>query len=160
LHKCRHCKKEVHPSNFYGNKSKDLYLFKCSKINCQTFYWHRKVLKEFNNKEKPNSDKNMEIEKDLIKRLKIPKVYGRCVYVIKLSREEGEKKDSVYVGETGLHPLQRYLRHLRGYQKGKGHVTKRGIYLLSFELGVKDSTAREKELAKELENLFIVYGGH
>ena len=111
-------------------------------------------------KKKPKSEKNKEIEKKLIKRFKIPKGYGRSVYVIKLSKEEGKEKESVYVGETGLHPLHRYLRHLRGYQKGKGHVTKRGKYLLSCELSVKDSKAREEELAKELESIYIVYGGH
>ena len=161
LHKCRHCKKKVSlPSNFYGKAFKDKYLFKCTQSDCQTFFWHRNVLNEFDKREEPESEKNLEIEKKLIKRFKIPKGYGRSVYVIKLSKEEGEEIESVYVGETGLHPLHRYLRHLRGYQKGKGHVTKRGKYLLSFELNVKDSKAREEELAQELESMYIVYGGH
>lgn len=163
--KCRHCKKKSSlPSNFYGQAFKNEYLFKCTQSDCQTFFWHRKVLNEFDEREEPNSKKNLEIEKKLIKRFKIPKGYGRSVYVIKLSREEKfsreEKKESVYVGETGLHPLHRYLRHLRGYQKGRGHVTKRGKYLLSLELNVKDSKAREEELAKELESTYVVYGGH
>ena len=161
FYKCRHCKKKVSlPSNFYGQAFKDKYLFKCTQSDCQTFFWHRNVLNEFDKREEPKSKKNLEIEKKLIKRFKIPKGYGRSVYVIKLSKEEGEERESVYVGETGLHPLHRYLRHLRGYQKGKGHVTKRGKYLLSFELSVKDSKAREEELAKELESTYIVYGGH
>ncbi len=155
---CRHCKKESSPSNFHGEKSKELYLFKCPKSNCQKFFWHRKVLEEFNLQE-PGSDKNKEIENNLIKRLRIPKGDGKSVYVIKLARKKGEKKDSVYVGETGLHPLQRYLRHLRGHQNGRGYVTKRGKYLLCFELNVKDSKKRERELAKELKDKYIVYGG-
>ena len=159
--KCRHCKKKSSlPSNFYGQAFKNEYLFKCTQSDCQTFFWHRKVLNAFDETEEPNSKKNLEIEEKLIKRFKIPKGYGRSVYVIKLSKEEGEEKESVYVGETGLHPLHRYLRHLRGYQKGKGHVTKRGKYLLSLELNVKDSKAREEELAKELESTYVVYGGH
>ena len=94
LHKCRHCKKKVSlPSNFYGQASKDKYLFKCTQSDCQTFFWHRNVLNEFLKKEEPKSKKNLEIEKKLIKRFKIPKGYGRSVYVIKLSKEEGEEKD-------------------------------------------------------------------
>jgi hypothetical protein len=136
------------------------YLYQCTKSNCGTFFWHRNVLKEFNNKEKPDSDTNKTIEKDIIKKFKIPKGYGRSAYVIKLSRKEGEEQKAVYVGETGHHPLRRYLQHLRGYKSGKGHATKRATYLLDFELGVKDSKKREKEWAKELESIFLVKGGH
>ncbi|MDA8808382.1 hypothetical protein N9N36_00275 [Gammaproteobacteria bacterium] len=139
---------------------KEPYLYQCTKSDCGTFFWHRNVLKEFNNKEKPDSDNNKAIEKDIIKKFKIPKGYGRSAYVIKLSRKEGEEQKAVYVGETGHHPLRRYLQHLRGYKSGKGHATKRATYLLDFELGVKDSKKREKEWAKELESIFLVKGGH
>ena len=39
------------PSNFYGQVSEDKYLFKCTQSNCQTFFWHRNVLNEFDKKE-------------------------------------------------------------------------------------------------------------
>ena len=159
--KCRHCKAEAISCDFYGSKMKEPYLFRCSKEECERFFWHRNVLKEFNSKEDPSSENNKKIEDRLVKKFKIPKSsYPRGVYVIKLSRKEGDKKDSVYVGETGRHPLRRYLQHLRGYKSGKGHATKRGTYLLDFELGVKDSKKREKEWAKELESIFLVKGGH
>ena len=158
--KCRHCRAKAISCNFYGNEMKEPYLYQCTKSNCNIFFWHRNVLKEFKNKEKPNSDTNKAIEKDIIKKFKIPKGYGRSAYVIKLSRKEGEEQKAVYVGETGHHPLRRYLQHLRGYKSGKGHATKRATYLLDFELGVKDSKKREKEWAKELESIFLVKGGH
>ena len=158
--KCRHCRAIAIPCNFYGKEMKEPYLYQCTKSDCGTFFWHRNVLKEFNNKEGPDTDTNKAIEKDLIKKFKIPKGYGRSAYVIKLSQKEGEKQKAVYVGETGHHPLRRYLQHLRGYKSGKGHATKRATYLLGFELGVKDSKKREKEWAKELKSKFIVEGGH
>ena len=158
--KCRHCRAKAIACNFYGNEMKEPYLYQCTKSDCGTFFWHRNVLKEFNNKEKPDTDNNKAIEKDIIKKFKIPKGYGRSAYVIKLSRKEGEEQKAVYVGETGHHPLRRYLQHLRGYKSGKGHATKRATYLLDFELGVKDSKKREKEWAKELESTFLVKGGH
>ena len=158
--KCRHCRAKAISCNFYGNEMKEPYLYQCTKSNCSTFFWHRNVLQEFNNKEKPDSDTNKTIEKDIIKKFKIPKGYGRSAYVIKLSRKEGEEQKAVYVGETGHHPLRRYLQHLRGYKSGKGHATKRATYLLDFELGVKDSKKREKELGEELKDKYIITGAH
>ena len=140
---------------------KEPYLYQCTKSDCGTFFWHRNVLKEFNNKEKPDTDNNKKIERELIKKFKIPKSsYPRGVYAIKLSRKSDETIDSVYIGETGHHPLRRYLQHIRGYKSGKGHATKRGKYLLYFELGVKNSKQREKKLAEEFSNQFIILGGH
>jgi len=159
--KCRHCRARAIPCDFHGNEMKDPYLYKCTKTECGTFFWHRNVLKEFNMKEKPSSENNKQIEERLVKKFKIPKSsYSKGVYVIKLSKKEGDKKGAVYVGETGRHPLRRYLQHLRGYISGKGHATKRGKYLLYFELGVKDSKLREKELADELKDKYIIFGGH
>ena len=69
--KCRHCRAKAISCNFYGNEMKEPYLYQCTKSNCGTFFWHRSVLKEFNNKEKPDSDTNKTIEKDIIKKFKI-----------------------------------------------------------------------------------------
>jgi hypothetical protein len=159
--RCRHCKANARQVDFYGEESKLPYLFICEKDDCQTFFWHRNVLKEFNAKESPSSENNKKIEERLVKKLKIPKSsFPRSVYVIKLSKEKADIKGAVYVGETGRHPLRRYLQHLRGYKSGKGHATKRAKYLLHFELGIKDSKLREKNLAEELKEQYIVYGGH
>ena len=107
---------------------------------------------------------NKNKENELCKSLKIPsKLKYRSVYVIKLSREEGEKTDAVYVGETGHHPLRRYLQHLRGYKSGKKYVKKRGKYLLSLEEGFKtvlESQSREKELGSHLTKEYLVFGAH
>ena len=94
LHKCRHCKKKVSlPSNFYGQAFKDKYLFKCTQSDCQTFFWHRNVLNEFDKREEPKSEKNLEIERKLIKRFKIPEGYGRSVYVIKPQKKKEMRKN-------------------------------------------------------------------
>ena len=67
----------------------------------------------------PYSSENKIKENELCEDLKIPNhLESRSVYVIKLSRNEGEKTDTVYVGETGI-ILRRYLQHLRGYKRGK-----------------------------------------
>tara|TARA_B100000768_G_C11167089_1_gene327064 strand:- start:114 stop:596 length:483 start_codon:yes stop_codon:yes gene_type:complete len=159
--KCRHCRAKAISCDFYGSEMKEPYLFRCTKTECKRFFWHRNILKEFDSKEEPSSEKNKKIEDKLVKKFKIPKSsYPRGVYVIELSRNEGDKKGSVYVGETGRHPLRRYLQHIRGYKNGKGYATKRGKYLLYFELGVKDSKLREKELGEELRDKYIVFGGH
>jgi len=159
--KCRHCRAKAISCNFYGNEMKQPYLYQCTKSDCGTFFWHRNVLKEFDLKEDPKSYKNKKIEESLIKKFKIPKSsYPRGAYVIKLSRKPGEIKDSVYIGETGHHPLRRYLQHIRGYLSGKGHAKKRAKYLLSYETKIKDSKLRERELGKELKEKYIVTGAH
>ena len=112
----------------------------------------------------PLTSENKVKENELCEDLKIPNhLEHRSVYVIKLSRDEGEKTDTVYVGETGRHPLRRYLQHLRGYKSGKKHVKNRGKYLLSFEGGLKTVEAsrnREKELGSQLAGDYLVVGAH
>lgn len=161
--KCRHCKAIAYSSDFHGLGIENQYLFKCQTKLCGRFFWHRRVLKEFNQND-PYSSENKIVEKNLCELFKIPtNVKERSVYVIKLSRSKDEDLDTVYVGETGKHPLQRYLQHLRGYKSGKKHVKKRGKYLLSYEEGFKTADAskyREKELADELTKNYLVVGGH
>ena len=159
--KCRHCRAKATPCNYYGSEMKEPYLYRCTKKDCGTFFWHRNVLQEFNLKDDPKSDQNKRIEENLVKKFKIPKSsYPRAAYVIKLSRKSGETKDSVYIGETGHHPLRRYLQHIRGYNSGKGHAKKRAKYLLSYETEIKDSKKREKELGEELQDKYIITGAH
>ena len=161
--KCRHCKAPAQSSNFLGEFIEKQYLFKCKTKKCGRFYWHRRILSEFDMHD-PYSSENKIKENELCEDLKIPNhLESRSVYVIKLSRSEGEKTDTVYVGETGRHPLRRYLQHLRGYKSGKKYVKNRGKYLLSLESGLKtveESRKREKELASELVEEYLVVGGH
>jgi hypothetical protein len=160
--KCRHCRATAQSSNLLGQKVERKYLYKCERKECGRFFWHRQVLKLFN-PDCPKSKKNQAIEKELCEYFRIPiRQKERSVYVIKLSRNTGETKDTVYVGETGQHPLRRYLQHLRGYKSSK-HVERRGKYLLSIEKGFKtddESKNREKELASQLEEKYFVTGGH
>ncbi len=161
--KCRHCKAPAQSSNFLGESIDKQYLFKCQKKKCGRFFLHRRVLSEFDMHE-PYSSENKVKENELCEDLKIPNhLKHRSAYVIKLSRNEGEKTDTVYVGETGHHPLRRYLQHLRGYKSGRKHVKDRGKYLLSFEGGLKTVEAsinREKELGSQLAEEYLVVGAH
>ena len=150
-------------TDFDGQPLASNYLYKCPEEKCGRYFWHRNVLREFDRKNM-SSNENKEKEDDICKQLKIPERSKDefFVYVIKLNKKEGDNKDSVYVGETNHHPLKRYLQHLRGYQK-KTEVTKRGYYLWIIESGYKTREAvkrREKELAEELRENYIVYGGH
>ena len=150
-------------TDFDGQPLASNYLYKCPEEKCGRYFWHRNVLREFDRKNM-RSNENKEKEDNICKELKIPEQSKDefFVYVIKLNKKEGDNKDSVYVGETNHHPLKRYLQHLRGYQK-KTEVTKRGYYLWKIESGYKTREAvkrREKELAEELRENYIVYGGH
>ena len=161
--RCRHCKADVMSTDFDGQPLASNYLYKCPEEKCGRYFWHRNVLREFDRKNM-HSNENKEKEDNICKKLKIPEQSKDefFVYVIKLNKKEGDNKDSVYVGETNHHPLKRYLQHLRGYQK-KTEVTKRGYYLWKIESGYKTREAvkrREKELAEELRENYIVYGGH
>ena len=150
-------------TDFDGQPLASNYLYKCPEEKCGRYFWHRNVLREFDRKNM-RSNENKEKEDNICKELKIPEQSKDefFVYGIKLNKKEGVNKDSVYVGETNHHPLKRYLQHLRGYQK-KTEVTKRGYYLWKIESGYKTREAvkrREKELAEELRENYIVYGGH
>ena len=166
LVKCRHCRGIAQSSNFLGQWIEEKFIYKCVTKECGKFFWHRRVLRKFDLSDTRaiESTKNKNIEKKLCEYLMIPiNLKERSVYVIQLSRKKGETKSTVYVGETGHHPLRRYLQHLRGYKSGKNHVKDRGKYLLSFEEGFKtsdESQNREKELASQLEEKYFVTGGH
>ncbi len=159
--KCRHCKSEAVSSDFKGKKNNLNLLFQCQNQECKKFFWHGRVKNEFNLKEKPNSENNILIEKNLMKSLSIPlRVKGRYVYVLALSKLKDEKTESVYVGQTGRHPLQRYLQHLRKYKSGR-RISNRLKYLKGFYFGYKtaqDSLDGEKAISKRLMKRYKVYG--
>ena len=80
------------------------------------------------------------------------------VYVLRLRGGLGR----VYVGMTGLHPVQRYLQHVTGYKSSS--VAKRfATALIYFESGMtsQEATNREWSLHQEyLEEGFDAHGGH
>ncbi len=164
MEKCRKCKKLTAINcDFNGNPINLKFLYKCKNKKCGIFWWHRRILRKFDNKV-PSSDRNKKIEKNIINELLVPDRNLKCrfVYVIKLDwRDNG---NSVYVGESGRHPLTRYLQHLRGYKSGRKHVTDFGKYLLTFKEVKNDSTVskiEEKKLAAQLmQKGYIVRGGH
>ena len=159
--KCRHCKNEAVSSDFKGKKNNKNLLFQCQNQKCKKFFWHGRVKSEFNLNEKPNSESNILIEKNLMKSLSIPiRVNGRFVYILALSKLKDEKTESVYVGQTGRHPLQRYLQHLRKYKSGR-RISNRLKYLKDFYSGyttVQDSLDGEKAISKKLMKRYKVYG--
>ena len=97
-----------------------------------------------------------------MKNLSIPlRVKGRYVYILALSKLKEEETESLYVGQTGRHPLQRYLQHLRKYKSGRG-ISNRLRYLKDFYSGystVQDSLNGEKVISKKLiMKSYSVYG--
>lgn len=159
--RCRHCKKEAISCDFKGRKNKRNLLFQCQNPKCKTFFWHGRVRNEFNLKEKPNSKDNILREKEIIKSLSIPlRVRGRYVYVLALSKKDDDTQSSIYVGQTGRHPLHRYLQHLRKYKSGRG-ISNRLKYLKDYFSGyktVEESLTGEKEISKKFMKSYKVYG--
>jgi len=144
--KCRVC----------GNPtSKNGYLYRCKKEKCCAAYWDkRKVLKE------DLDDKNtLEF---VLERAKVPKhIKGKLSHFVYVLRLKGEL-NAVYVGMTGLHPLARYLNHLRGY-KSSSVAKLRATALIGYEGPMTSNAAAEREcaLADELRlKGKLVYGGH
>ena len=70
--------------------------------------------------------------------------------------------DRVYVGMTGLHPVQRYLQHVTGYKASS--VAKRfATALVYFESDMtsQEASDRERSLHQEyLDGGFDALGGH
>ena len=109
----------------------------------------------------PASSENQNKEKELCKSLMIPIcVKERSVYAIQLRKKSSETIYSVYVGQTGHHPLRRYLQHLRNYKRGRRG--KKGMTcLISFESGYtneEEAEYGEKTLSEELNCKYKVYG--
>ena len=74
---------------------------------------------------------------------------SKYVYVLRLKGE----LNALYVGETGLHPYERYLNHLRGYKSSR-RAKNNATALLTFEgpMLYKKAVKKEKELAQKLRD--------
>lgn len=86
-------------------------------------------------------------------------------YMILLSDAEGGL--GVYVGCTGLHPIDRFAQHCRGEKAGAGIVQDHGIAILlracAHLMNCSEPEAKrlEFELAEALKKAgFAVFGGH
>jgi hypothetical protein len=97
LVKCRHCRAKATPCNYHGSEMKEPYLYRCTKKDCGTFFWHRNVLQEFNLKD-PKSDQNKKIEENLVKKFKIPKEWlsSCCICNKALKKIRRNKRFSLY----------------------------------------------------------------
>ena len=87
------------------------------------------------------------------------------VYVALLDGARRGVPFSLYVGSTGLGPMERYRRHLAGIQAGRGRIGKYGIGLLPKvyarlnPMSGSEKETVEVELAEALRRAgFDVYG--
>jgi hypothetical protein len=97
---------------------------------------------------------------------RFPKGAGH-VYVALLSPDRPGMPYRLYVGSTGLGPLQRYCNHVHHIKGGKGWIEKHGLGLLPkvyarfnpMRTGDKEDV--EHELGDALEHAgFVVHGPH
>ena len=139
-------------------------LTRCSDGSCGALRWNksaaRKITKTFTGKEARARqflilDQAGYTDEDLAQ-------WGRehrsSVYVLRLRGG----LDRVYVGMTGLHPVQRYLQHVTGYKASS--VAKRfATALIYFESDMtsQEASDRERSLHQEyLDGGFDALGGH
>jgi hypothetical protein len=95
---------------------------------------------------------------------RIPRGAG-YVYVALLEGARRGVRYSLYVGSTGLGPMERYRRHVAGIQAGRGRIGKYGLGLLPKvyarfnPMPGRDKETVEVELAEALRGAgFDVYG--
>ena len=141
--KCRNC----------GSKTNNIgLLYKCVSTTCDSVFWDKREVK----KRIKDSDQSVrDTLKEICLEALIPETQPGefYVYVLRMKgRSEGRER--VYVGETSLHPYERYLKHIAGYKSAPKAKTKKfATALIFFEvlLGSRDAAKeRESELAEEL----------
>ena len=138
-------------------------LYRCASKTCQSVFWDKRAVKKRIRALPDDIKGTLEL---ICKEAAIPKVTANefYVYVLRMKgRSEGRER--VYVGETSLHPYERYLKHIAGYKSAPKAKTKKfATALIFFEvlLGSRDAAKeRESELAEELIKLGKdVKGGH
>ena len=152
--KCRVCGSETTVTGF---------LYRCGSKTCQSVFWDKRAVKKRIRALPDDIKATLEL---ICREASIPKVTANefFVYVLRMKgRSEGRER--VYVGETSLHPYERYLKHIAGYKSAPKAQTKEfATALISFEVLLDSRDAakeRETELAKELIKLGKdVKGGH
>ena len=147
VQKCRICG---------GETSQTGLLYRCLLDSCKGVHWDKSAIKKLNLKKSKDSAEEILKEAGVPEYLKSTKSHN--VYVLRLRG----KRNYVYVGMTGLHPYERYLNHIRGYQSSRIAKAK-ATALITFEgpMDHKKAKIREPELAQELKNSgHTVDGGH
>ena len=151
--KCRNC----------GSKTNNIgLLYKCVSTTCDSVFWDKREVK----KRIKDSDQSVrDTLKEICLEALIPETQPGefYVYVLRMRGKSGGK-ERVYVGETGLHPYERYLKHIAGYKAAPMAQTKKYATALKFFEGPlttrEAGKAREKQLAVELRsNGYLVGGG-
>ena len=138
---CRVCKGLSKPTGL---------LSRCTDKSCGAVHWDKSAIRRL---KRENSD-NQEIWKKVLKEANVPLPRkgkkSKYVYVLRLKGE----LNALYVGETGRHPYERYLNHLRGY-KASRHAKNDATALLTFEgpMLYENAVKREKGKAQELRDL-------
>lgn len=130
-------------------------LHRCTNTRCNAAHWDKAKIKKLNLKDE-NCIKAVLEEAEVPQPLSSTK--SHFVYILRLKGEV----NAVYVGMTGLHPLARYLNHIRGYKSSKV-AKKRATALIKLEGPMEFEAAkiREPQLAENLRSQgYIVYGGH
>ena len=101
------------------------------------------------------------------KQLKPQRIGSKSVYVVLLRGADGGDGFSVYVGQTGLTPEERFANHKAGLKCGRGWVRDFGVRLLPevYEhlvgISYDDALRIEEKLADLLRLCGIeTYGGH
>jgi len=139
-------------------------LTRCLDQSCGAFRWDKSAAKKITKKltGKEARTRQLQIldqagfnEEDLAQ---WRRDHQSSVYVLRLRGG----LDRVYVGMTGLHPIQRYLQHITGYKSSS--VAKRfATALVYFESGMtsQEASDRERSLHQEyLDGGFDALGGH
>ena len=129
----------------------------CQSTSCSSVYWRKNSAF---NKIKKDLKQDRNLKKEFLAKAGVPTdlINGHFVYQLRLKGEV----NSVYVGLTGLHPHERYLNHIIGYQAA-ARPKRFATALICFEGPMAYNLAidREPELANELRvKGFNVHGGH
>jgi predicted GIY-YIG superfamily endonuclease len=143
---CRVCKSSTTQSG---------YLYRCLNLACGAAHWDKRaVMKE--------RLSDPEVLKLVLETAAVPPyLKGQASHFVYILRLRGSS-NSAYVGMTGLHPLERYLNHLRGH-KASRVAHSRATSLIAFEgpMTAKKAAAREVSLAEKLGAAGMqIFGGH
>ena len=152
--KCRACSNATKPVGL---------LYRCSSEVCSSVFWDKKEVKRRLNKS--SSDPKL-ILNEICKDAGVPQA-DKGSYFVYVLRMKGKTKgqERLYVGETSVHPYQRYLQHIVGYKSApKAQTKKFATALVSFEgpfLNRSIAKQRETQLAEELrQSGKDALGGH
>ena len=135
--------------------SKDGFLYRCKNPNCCAAHWDKRAVL------KKDLDDPTVLQEVLDEAIVPPYLKSKKSHYVYVLRLRGEP-NAVYVGMTGLHPLARYLNHIRGY-KSSNIARTRVTAMLKFEgpMESKKAVDREGSLADDLRGEgMTVYGGH